>query len=184
MSIENTLRHLMPIDLGGDHPADLAHDARMLEAAQRHGDALLDEMFPDGAAQLLADWERVYGIAPGPDDPLQLRRDRVVRAVRMRGGLSIPYFVSLAAALGYTIEIEEPVPAMAGWLCAGDELMGPEVIWQWGVVISGVPLYSARAGETAAGESLLWWQGHTELEQIFETLKPAHTYVYFHYEEE
>jgi len=81
------------------------------------------------------------------------------------------------------IEIEEPVPSMAGWLCAGDELFAPEVVWQWGVRVSGVPFYPFRAGASAPGESLLWWRGHAELEQLLEELKPAHTYLYFHYEE-
>ncbi|WP_310601214.1 putative phage tail protein [Desulfobulbus sp.] len=183
MSLKETLQYLMPIDLGGDHRGDLEHDARMLEAARQHGEISLTEMFPDGAAALLIDWERVYGLTPGADDPLQLRRDRVVRAVRQRGGLSIPYFRGLALAMGYSVEIEEPVPSMVGWLHAGDELMAPEVIWQWGVKISGTPLYPFRAGESTAGESLLWWTGKEELERLFVALKPAHTYVYFNYEE-
>lgn len=181
MSLEQTLKHLFPIELGGAHQADLEHDARMLATAQARAEVLLSEMFADMTFELLLDWERVLGLTPDPYDPMQARRDMAVRKIRERGGLSRAYFFGLAAAMGYTVEIEEPVPSMAGWLGATDELMGPEVMWQWGVKISGQPLYDFRADESTAGEHLLWWSSQGVLEGIFLSLKPVHTYVYFNY---
>jgi uncharacterized protein YmfQ (DUF2313 family) len=182
MSAEPTLRLLFPIELGGEHAADIAIDAAHLDAAQQSGEALLTEMRPDQTARLLTDWERVLGIVPGSDEPLQFRREQVVRTIRGRGGLSRGYFIGLAATLGYTIEIVEPVPFMVGWGRIGDRLNGSVVCHQWGVRISGQPVYRFRVGVSAMGERLLWWQSQTLLEDIIRELKPAHTFVYFIYE--
>jgi uncharacterized protein YmfQ (DUF2313 family) len=138
-------------------------------------------MQPDTAIALLADWERVYDITSDVDTPVQFRRAEVVRRIRARGGLSIPYFIGLAQSLGYVVDIIEPVPTMAGWAGAGDELIGSEAISQWGLVIHNQPTYLFRAGESAAGEPLLWWTFQDFLEQLFVELKPAHTQVYFSY---
>ena len=85
--------------------------------------------------------------------------------------------------MGYDIDIVEPMPSMAGWLAAGDELFGEEIVHQWGVKIKNQPVYYFRAGESAAGEPLLWWESQSVLEELFISLKPAHTYVYFIYGE-
>jgi len=178
----DALRLLMPIELGGDHDADLDLDAKHLDTAQANADTLLREMFPDTAVWLLTDWERVLGLTPGTSDPLQLRRNQVVRKIRARGGLSRAYFISLAQSLGYEIEIVEPVPFMAGWGRAGDRLYGQAICSQWGVRILNQPIYKFRAGQSVAGERLTWWAPQTMIEDIIKELKPAHTFVYFIYD--
>lgn len=185
MSLEHTNLHalqlLFPLELGGEHAADQVLEAKHLDAAEANGEALLLEMYPDQAETLLADWERVCGFSATGDDPFQSRRDRVVNKLRERGGLSIPYFTQLAQTLGYEIEIVEPVPFMAGWGAASDELFDDEIRYQWGVEISNQPVYEFRAGESVAGERLLWWDALAYLETLFRALKPAHTFVYFSY---
>lgn len=181
MSAETTLRLLFPVELEGDHLADLQHDARQLDTAKMRGEDLLSEMFADKTSGLLREWEATLGLTPGVDDPLQLRRNMLVIKLRERGGLSISYFTMLAESLGYVIEIVEPVPFMAGWAAAGDELFSTDVIYQWGVKIFNQPVYNFRAGASAAGERLTWWNSQSLLEDLFIELKPAHTYVYFSY---
>ena len=178
---KDTLRLLFPIELGGDHDADLDLDAKHLDTAQASAETLLAEMFPDQAAALLVDWERVLGTGPGPDDPLQYRRDKVVRKIREKSGLSIPYFTTLAESLGYVVKIVEPLPFMAGWGAAGDELFDDSVVYQWGLEIYNQPIYEFRANGSAAGEMLSWWDSQTLIEELFRELKPAHTFVYFSY---
>ena len=177
----DALRLLFPLELRGDHDADLEIDARSLDRVQASAETLLAEMFPDTALTLLPARERVLGLTPGPDDPLQFRRDLVLRKIRDRGGLSIPYFTDLAATLGYAIAIIEPIPSMVGWTSADDELVDEAANGQWGVEMPSVPLYYACADETCADEPLLWWTGNTPLEDLLTELKPAHTFVYFSY---
>lgn len=181
MSAEQTLRLLFPCELGGAHEADLRHDARFLDHAKADVETLLEEMHGNTAYLLLSDWERVLGLTATPDDTLQLRREQVVRRIRERGGLSIAYFLALGQAMGYQIVIVEPKPFMADWGAAGDELLDSGILHQWGVEIAGQPTYAFRAGESTAGERLLWWSSQAPLEDLFHTLKPAHTYVYFSY---
>ena len=177
----DALRLLFPIELGGMHDEDLEIDAKQLDAAQADAETLLVEMFPDQAAVLLSEWERLFDIVPGPDDPPQFRRDRIVRIIRGKGGLSRAYFIVLAQTLGYNIDIVEPVPFMAGWGAANDDIFDPSVVSQWGVTIKNQPIYSFLAGESSAGESLCWWAAQAFLEGVMTELKPAHTSVYFSY---
>jgi uncharacterized protein YmfQ (DUF2313 family) len=178
---KDSLKLLFPIELQGDFEKDIELEGKHLDDAQLRAEHLLNEMFPDQSYELLPDWERVCGLTPGNDDTLQLRRDRVIRKLRERGGLSIPYFIALAEAMGYTITIEELKPFMAGINRAGDALYIYESIWIWRVKVFGKPLYYFRAGRSVAGERLLWWSAQTELEDLLKELKPAHTYVIFEY---
>ncbi|MDH5298116.1 MAG: YmfQ family protein [Desulfobulbaceae bacterium] len=172
----------MPLALGGVFDDDVAVESAHLDSAEANGDALLLEMYPDTTASLLPDWERVLALTPGDDEPLQSRRAKVVRKLRERGGLSIPYWLRLAESLGYEVEIVEPTPSMANWLCADDELFDEVVDYQWGLVIKNQPVYEFCAGESCAGEPLLWFESQTYLEELFTRLKPGHTDVYFVYE--
>jgi uncharacterized protein YmfQ (DUF2313 family) len=184
MSAETTLKLLFPLELEGDQAADLQHDARQLDAAKTRGETLLTELFADTTDSLLTDWERVLGLSVGIDTPLQLRREKVVRKLRERGGLSIPYFQLLGETLGYQIAIVEPVQFMAEWGAVGDELFEDTIISQWGVEVYNQPIYHFLAGESAAGERISWWDVQTALEELFIELKPAHTFVFFSYIEE
>ncbi|MDP3048907.1 MAG: DUF2313 domain-containing protein [Thermodesulfovibrionales bacterium] len=183
MSHKNVLKLLFPIDLGGDFEKDIELEGEHLDASQARAETLLNEMFPHGAYELLASWERVCGLTPGTEEPLQLRRDKVIRKLRELGGLSRAYFIQLAAAIGYSVTIEEDLPFMCGWSEVGvDPLNVEESIFTWRVNVAGQPVYEFRCGESLCGERLLWWPGVIEIENIFNELKPAHTFVYFIYE--
>ena len=69
---------------------------------------LLVEAFPGTAVALLAEWEAslglpgIYGVTPGT---VAARQAAVVAALIDTGGQSIPYFIALAASLGFTVTI-------------------------------------------------------------------------------
>lgn len=161
------LQLLFPLELGGVHDADQTVEGQLLDRIQDRLAALLQEMFPDTAAELLDRWERRYGITPNANLPLAQRRAMVLARRRGRAGLSKSFYVSLAATLGYAITIDEAVD--------GDR-------YKWRVNIPA-PATSIefRAGESAAGEALLDWGDSTGLEALFTELKPADTAVLFTY---
>lgn len=69
---------------------------------------LLNEANPARALEMLPDWEEAYGLpdaCAGDDQTLDGRRERLLQKRAMKGGQSKPYFISLAAALGYAIDI-------------------------------------------------------------------------------
>jgi len=80
-------------------------------------DALLalleDELDPNTTDIALPDWEETYGLPDacgGADQSFDGRRERVIQKVTTKGGQSIPFFVGLAAALGYEVTITEFLP--------------------------------------------------------------------------
>lgn len=168
------LKLLFPLEMGGVFEEDIELEGRRLDDALASAGRLLDQIFPDTADALLPDWERVCGLTPGAEDSLQLRRSRVVAKLREQGSLRRSYYIEMAAQLGYTITITELAPGQEGY--------GDEGIFVWRVTVAGdTPVYYFRAGESAAGERLLWWPTLTAIEGLFEDVKPAHTLLIFAY---
>lgn len=182
MSHKTVLKQLFPIELGETHDRDMTVEGDHLDKVQASAEILLANIFPDTAFELLYDWERVLGLSPDADASISARMAACVAKFREVGGLSIPYFTQLAAAMGYTIEIVEPQPFMAGIGAAGDTIYDADIIWCWRVDIqdASVPVFYFRAGESGAGDPIMSF-GATVIEGVFEDLKPAHTFVYFRY---
>lgn len=158
--------------------------AQELARIDARADRLVTEAVPLTTAELLTDWERVAGL---PDncssllaETLQGRRADLVSKLVSRGGQSPAYFISLAAALGYEVTIEEFRPFRAGMSAAGDELTNGDWVFSWRVRAPEVTVIRFRAGQSAAGEPLAKW-GNAALECRISHNKPAHTIVLFAY---
>lgn len=185
----NLLRSLLPhtsYDSSGRYlTAELTAEANALDNARTSAGDVTNSVTPFYATMTLADWERVYEIAVRDGATLQERRDNVIIKMAATGGLSKPYFINLAASLGYTITISEPGAFHAGINRCGDRLYMAEIQWVWIVTVHGAktPRYRFRAGSSAAGEPLLSF-GELTLEKVFQDLKPAWTWCEFGYEDE
>ena len=161
------LQLLFPLALGGVHELDQLVEGALLDRVQQRIQDLSLEMFPDTCSETIDRWEERYGIIPNQLLNLQQRRALVIAKKNARGSLSKPFFIQLAANLGYDVTIDEAVD--------GDR-------YKWRVNIpSATNEYLFRAGESAAGESLLDWPDDTGIEQLFTELKPADTTVIFAY---
>lgn len=186
MSHADLLRQLLPPVSYAPNERSLAieldAEAVVLDRVMADTDAIEDAITPYYAHRYLPDWERVCGITPALDATLQQRVATVVAKLNETGGLSIPYFVRLAAALGYRIEIVEPDPFRVDEGRVGDTLFDEDIIHQWGVVVHGSPqlTYLFRADESAVEEPLMTFADPI-LEEVFRDLKPADTFVYFIY---
>ncbi len=179
MSYSDILQRLLPIELGGDHSTDLAVEANSLELAQASASTLTAEMFPDTAASFLTAWERVLAIAPAPDAMRSERVAEIVFRLRSLGRLDRQYFIDIAATVGYVITITELQPLMAGWAQSGSAVLADYVRWIWTVTITDGFNRFAHAGAAAAGEPIAWFRDKRHLDDIFNSLKPAHTLVIF-----
>jgi len=162
--------------------AQLTAEGNALDAAQQKAEGVLGAITPYFAGELLPDWERVLGITPPSDATYQQRVNAAVAKVAQVGGLSIPYFTQLAASLGYTIQITEPQYAQAGVSRAGDPMWVEDIIWVWEVQVTSAAIvaYQAYAGTASAGDPITSFKDPV-IEQVFNDLKPAFTYVYFAY---
>lgn len=164
----DALKLLFPLEMGGEFAADLEIEGALLDAAQARAAALLSEMFPATCNESLADWERVLGLpdpCTGPLSSVQQRRQAAVAKDAAGGALSRPYFIALAASLGYAITIDEGI--------GGDP-------YTWRVNAPDTAARFFRAGESVAGDLLQEW-GDELLECAIRRLKPAHTDVIFVY---
>lgn len=173
MQHKDVLKLLFPIELGGVFDADIALEGKQLNDAQANAELVLREMFPQTCSATITDWERVCGVTPQEDDTLQTRQLRVIAKLKEHGELSLTYFTSLAAAMGYTCTIEE--------LLAGTDGLGAEGIFRWRVTFTNSPLVYFRAGQSYAGDRLVSGTVASALEGLFTDLKPAHTQVIFAY---
>lgn len=160
----------------------LAAWAAELARVDQRGDDLVDEADPRTAFEMLTDWERVCGLpgaCHGTAEGLAQRRAAVANQLTFRGGQSRAFFLSLAAALGYQVGIEEFRPLRAGDL-AGSRTYDDEWAFVWrvrGPEASAISVLRAGGG---AGERLRTW-GNALLECEIGRRSPAHTNVLFAY---
>ncbi len=185
----NLLKQLLPpvsYDINGVNLSiELVAEGNSLDVTMLRAQSVLGAITPYRAQELIADWERVLGLEALVNN-YQLRLRNVLLKIAETGGLSIPYFIGLAAQLGYGISINEITPFYADIHCVGDMVYIEDAIFIWQVIVRGnsstLGNLVFRSGESAAGERLLSF-GDPVIEQVFEDLKPAHTFVYFAYED-
>lgn len=147
------------------------------------GAAMHEEADPRTTTELLAEWERAYGLpdacTPEPGT-VEARRLALLLRITSTGGASRQYFIDLAASLGITITIDEFRP----WTVADDvasEMLGPAWGYTWRVnVASTTPVYEWTVFD-GVDLPLRWWQIQEALECLFRRLKPAHTTLIFAY---
>lgn len=186
MSYQDILRGLLPpVSYARNAPrvrAQAEIDGAALDAMAESAQSVADAVDPRSAGQMLADWERLLGL-DGTGKNRQRRVLAVMAKLNETGGLSIPYFVRLAEAAGYQIQIDEPQPFRAGVNRAGDRLAPQEIMWVWHVNVRGGNnrITRFRAGISAAGDRLTDY-GDAVIETVIQDLKPAHTAVRFTYE--
>lgn len=187
MSYFTLLNLLLPLPYKTDQPlitASVTAEANMFNKLDISAGLAEGGVTPFYASNLLADWERVLDLTPAEGASYLQRQQRVLAKLAETGGLSIPYFIRLAFNLGYTITIDEPQPFRAGVSRAGDRLWIPDIIWVWVVNTHNTEstTYRFRAGTSQAGERLTSF-GDPIIEEVFQDLKPAHTFCYFTYQE-
>lgn len=172
--------------------------------ADRVATFLLVEAFPPTSLWLLPDWERVLGL-PEPCIPLDdltiAERQALVaeKLARRPGQQDRPYFLDLAAGLGYAITITEYVPAQCSMTRCGAQISTshggqfivrgagcgtPTIRFVWRVTVSGARLtwFAVGSGGGRAGQDPhLKIRRAEDLECLLQKLKPAHTKLIFDY---
>jgi uncharacterized protein YmfQ (DUF2313 family) len=161
------------LDFGEVFKDDIQLESDAIRALKLSAETIITEMLPDTATDL-EKYETQYDIYPNESATIDERRTVVISAMRALGGLSIPYFESLAESLGYTIgsgtsvkwlEITDGiyVPFRAGISKAGDKVFGST---------SGTEAYTWRVTGTNV-------ESDTALIELFESLKPFGTTIEF-----
>lgn len=186
--------------------SDDVHLAEPLARVDARGDALIGETDPRTTAEMLPDWERVVGLpdacsrAAG-EPTLQERRAAIHQRWTARGGQSRAFFIAVAEALGYAVEIEEYRPFVCGLSRCGERLWAPRAFrtglsrcggrlagdWPvrliWTVRVLGPRVTRFRSGASSAGERLMTLSRAEDLECQLRRRAPAHTWLVFDYQE-
>lgn len=143
---------------------------------------LIEDAFPATTIELLTEWEQTLGLpdpCAGEAPTFALRRAQVVAKLAGRGGQSKPYFIQVAASLGFTITITE-----FREFCADDPcdtpLYGEEWAHAWQVNAPLASLLEFEADHWRADDPLAIW-GNGLLECALRAIKPAHTTLIFSY---
>ena len=145
---------------------------------------LLSDAFPVAPVELLPEWEATLGLpdpCAGVSPTVQQRQQQVNARFVASGGQSVPYFVTLAANLGYAVTITEFAPFRVGVSSVGEALSNGAA-WEnaWQVNAPTFTIEYFTVGRDAVGEPLAQW-GNTVLQCEMQRLAPAHTTVTFRY---
>lgn len=165
--------------------AEIAAEGAQLDAYQAAVQALLLEIDPRTTDVLLPDWERVYGLPDaccGAGDTIAERRVYLVAKIAATGGLSRPYFLNLAAVLGYQdTTITKFVPTSCEMACDGALRDEPwRLAWRVNLPHEGDNHTFFQVGSACSDPVDVYLTG--PLECVFGRLKPAHTFVLFTYQ--
>lgn len=155
-----------------------------MERINARSNALIDDAFPATAHELIPEWEDSLGLPDpciGEASTLQAKRAQVVAKLTGTGGQSKAYFIGYAAALGYTITIEEFTPFRIGQHRMGHTLGDAGWAHTWAVVAPQETVVSFLMGQSATGEPLRSW-GNAALQCSLLKIAPAHTELLFIYQ--
>lgn len=189
-----TLQSLLPRGKAWtrDPDANLTKVLRVIAGAFARVDEqarlVLAEADPRSMNVSLEEWEENLGLPDNcsiADATVRTRIDAVIEKFTREGGLSIAYYVGLAEALGYTVDIEEFCPFEFGLShCGGDDVLADDDIRFMLIVnVRDVPLLPFEFGTSSCGEALLDWTSADDLECIIRKLQPSEAIVYFNYGE-
>ena len=167
----------------------LSAAAAMFFAVDQRALVLAIEANPLNSMELLADWERVGAL---PDEcskrswpkTIEERRNDLINLLNSNSSPTLAFFQGLAERLGYETDIEELKPFICGLSRCGDRLNGhPTVRYNMAVItVKEERVTYFRTGSACCGDRLGAIRYATELECIFNRLKPAHVVFIYGYE--
>lgn len=147
------------------------------------GDDLLEEAFPNTAAELLSEWEIAFGLPDvcGPElapEDLAGRRAALWAKVITTGGQSPAYFLALAAALDWDVALIEHRRHTVGQTVEAP-LHGDPWAYTWELHSDEGAEVTNFTAASAVSAPLATWADWREC--LFRRLKPAHTHLLFSY---
>jgi uncharacterized protein YmfQ (DUF2313 family) len=145
---------------------------------------LLVDGFPASTVELLPQWEATLGLpdpCAGEAPTIELRQAQVLARFTAKGGQSPPYFVSLAATLGYVVTITQFAPFRFGQSTFGSPIYGEAWAFAWQVNAPTFSIKQFEFGVDAFGEPFAYWDNNV-LQCELQRYAPAHTTLLFSYD--
>lgn len=142
---------------------------------------LLVDSFIGTTNELLPEWEQTLGLPDpclGITPSISERRNEAVARFIGLGGQSIPFFISYAANLGFTITITEFAPFRTDFSGADTALADEGAAYLWLITSPDDGSWLFKTDIDTTDEALGGF-GNTVLECELTRLQPAHTTLYF-----
>lgn len=151
---------------------------------------MMHEALPEAALELLNEWEVEVGLPDkciGTPETLKQRRDLIVQRLISRGGQSPQFYITIAKIMGYDITITEHRPLICGHSRCGTRKTGvpteiESIRFHWTVNIADARINDFKAGVSRCGERLGSFSNASDLQCVFNRIKPSHTIMHFNYE--
>lgn len=140
--------------------------AKLLATVQTNADKLVEESDISTTKELLAEWEKEYGLVN--QGSYEDRLSALAAASRPNGLQSLSYYKSIADAYEVAIEIVEHMPIVCGITqCAKneDEAGCEDMVYCWEVIILSAPSDERISAMTAAFKRHK--QAHVDLKFIY-----------------
>ncbi|MBI2236354.1 MAG: DUF2313 domain-containing protein [Magnetospirillum sp.] len=152
-----------------------------LDAVIAFFEQILAERSPRTALHLLGDWENVLGLpddCAGPAETIAERRRQAHAKMVATGGQCPAYFIEVAKALGFDIEIVQYRARWYGLRKFGQHYGGEDMQHTWKVVEKSGTIRPRKFGSAYCGEPFTTW-GNRPLVCTIRRLAPAYTEVLF-----
>lgn len=172
-----------PDSFNAAHDRATAEEVARIEAS---AEAMLPEVDPREALNLLRDYERVLGPDPCGRDLLVLtdeqRRGLVYQRWTGAPTVCAGYFVAAGAALGITITVTEfPLTACGAAVCdPGAEMVPSPRHTEFLVTLPATNAWDAICGEAACGDALGGFTGNL-MECVISRETPLYARAHFNY---
>lgn len=168
MSHADMINKLMPVKLGELSDEEISVEGQMFDSFYSNFSSVLNEMFPSTATDTLTRWEKEYGIKNQSVSITNRRATvnaRLIERVDLKnGGLRKSKFISIAEALGYTIQISSSSDFFRADISAADDILyDTDVLWTMIVTVAGV-------------------SSAPDLEQLFTDIRPPYLRLVFIYQ--
>lgn len=144
-------------------------------------DSLIEETDPRTTNELLADFEREYGLPDsclGDDQTIQERVQTLVAKIKSTGGQSRAYLIATALMYGYTITIDEFDSADIE-MDVDDLITGTD--WEYAFQVNSALNTIEEFDVDDTVEDFISTFGNAQLECVINEIKPAHTIPIFVY---
>ena len=144
---------------------------------------LVVDAFPKTTLELLTEWEESLGLpdpCAGPEPTIALRQRSVVAQLTARGGQSVPYFISIAAALGAAITVTQFTALRCDDGAADDPCNDDAWQFAWQVNMPPTVVTEMDCDNAYADDPLATW-GSPVVECVLRRYAPEHCTLLFAY---
>ena len=136
---------------------------------------LIEESDPRTTVEMLADYERVYGLPDpcvGEEQTTPQRRASLLQKITSVGGQTPAYYISVAAVLGFTVTITE---FSAHTVEHDVEHPIYDIQWTFAWQVNAPLNTVGHITVEDSVEDAISWFGNEQLECVLERIRPAHT---------